>query len=82
MSSLPKAPIMSSLPRSAAIAAQATLGVALGVALGASWAVTARAESAPAKPVTQSQTAPVLRAGDLVRLRSGGPELTVKGAAQ
>jgi uncharacterized protein YodC (DUF2158 family) len=40
--------------------------------------VTARAESAPATAVTQSQTAPVLRAGDLVRLRSGGPELTVK----
>jgi hypothetical protein len=73
MSSLPKVLVMLSLPRSAAIAA-----ATLGVALAASWAVTARAESAPAKPVTQSQTAPVLRAGDLVRLRSGGPELTVK----
>jgi uncharacterized protein YodC (DUF2158 family) len=73
---------MSSLPKSAAIAARAALGAALGASLAASlaasWAATARAESAPAKPVTQSQSAPVLRAGDLVRLRSGGPELTVK----
>ena len=56
------------------IAVQATVGVALG----ASWVVTALAEIAPANPVTQSQTTPVLRTGDLVRLRSGGPALTVK----
>jgi len=65
---------MLNLPKLAAIALQA----AVVVALGGSWAVTALAEVAPAKPVTQSQTAPVLRAGDLVRLRSGGPALTVK----
>jgi uncharacterized protein YodC (DUF2158 family) len=74
MLNLPKVPIMSNLPKLAVIAVQALVGVALG----ASWAVTALAESAPANPVTQSQTTPVLRAGDLVRLRSGGPALTVK----
>jgi uncharacterized protein YodC (DUF2158 family) len=65
---------MLNLPKLAVIAVQA----AVGLALGASWAVTALAEIAPANPVTQSQTTPVLRAGDLVRLRSGGPALTVK----
>jgi uncharacterized protein YodC (DUF2158 family) len=65
---------MLNLPKLAVIAVQATVGVALG----ASWAATALAESAPANPVTQSQTTPVLRGGDLVRLRSGGPALTVK----
>lgn len=74
MLNLPKVPIMLNLPKLAVIAVQATVGVALG----ASWAVTALAEIAPANPVTQSQTTPVLRGGDLVRLRSGGPALTVK----
>jgi uncharacterized protein YodC (DUF2158 family) len=74
MLNLPKVPIMLNLPKLAVIVVQATVGVALG----ASWAVTALAESAPANPVTQSQTTPVLREGDLVRLRSGGPALTVK----
>ena len=74
MLNLPKVPIMLNLPKLAVIAVQATVGIALG----ASWAVTALAETAPANPVTQSQTTPVLRGGDLVRLRSGGPALTVK----
>jgi len=74
MLNLPKVPIMLSLPKLAVIAVQATVGVALG----ASWVVTALAETAPANPVTQSQTVAVLREGDLVRLRSGGPPLTVK----
>jgi uncharacterized protein YodC (DUF2158 family) len=65
---------MLNLRKLAVIAVQATVGVALG----ASWGLTALAEIAPANPVTQSQTTPVLRAGDLVRLRSGGPALTVK----
>src|SRR5262245_28119712 len=65
---------MLNLPKLAAIALQA----AVGVALGGSGAVTALAQIAPANAVTQSQSTPLLRAGDLVRLRSGGPALNVK----
>jgi uncharacterized protein YodC (DUF2158 family) len=65
---------MLKLPKRAVIAIQATLGIALS----APWAVPALA--APANTATQSQTTPLLHEGDLVRLRSGGPEMTVKSA--
>jgi hypothetical protein len=60
------------LPKPAAIAIQATLGIALS----ATWAFPALA--APASTETRSQTTPRLHEGDLVQLRSGGPALTVK----
>ena len=72
---------MLKLPKPGAIAMQATLGIALS----APWAVSALAApakvsalAAPANTATPSQTTPRLQEGDLVRLRSGGPEMTVK----
>jgi uncharacterized protein YodC (DUF2158 family) len=66
---------MLKLPKPAAIAIQATLGIALS----APWAVPVLAEAAaPANTATQSPTNPFLHRGDLVRLRSGGPPMTVK----
>ena len=65
---------MLKLPKPAAIAIQATLGIALS----ALWAVSALADAASANTATKSQTTPPLQGGDLVQLRSGGPALTVK----
>jgi uncharacterized protein YodC (DUF2158 family) len=65
---------MLKLPKWAVIAIKATLGIALS----APWAVPALAGAAPANTARQSHTTPLLHRGDLVRLRSGGPVLTVK----
>jgi uncharacterized protein YodC (DUF2158 family) len=66
---------MLKLTKPVAIAIQASLWVAFS----APSAVTALAQGAPANAATQSQATPALRGGDLVRLRSGGPVMTVKG---
>jgi len=62
------------LPKPVAMAIQATLGVALS----APWVVPALADAASANTATQGQATPLLHEGDVVRLRSGGPPLTVK----
>jgi uncharacterized protein YodC (DUF2158 family) len=70
-------PTLFKLPKPVAMAIQATLGVALS----APWVVPAFADAEPANTATQSQTTPLLHEGDVVRLRSGGPPLTVKSVA-
>ena len=66
---------MLTFTKRSSIAIAATLGIALGMSLS----ISAFADADPPKPVTQSLAAAMLRAGDLVRVRSGGPLMTVTG---
>jgi uncharacterized protein YodC (DUF2158 family) len=64
---------MLTFTKRSSIAIAATLGIALSTSLS----FAARADTDAPKPATQSFAAAQLRIGDLVRVRSGGPLMTV-----
>lgn len=62
-----------------AFAKRRSVAIALGGALSLSLSVPAFSDSAPSNTATQNGTGLTLRGGDLVRLRSGSPLMTVDG---
>jgi uncharacterized protein YodC (DUF2158 family) len=66
---------MSAFTKQVSIAIAVTLGIALSIPLS----IPAFSESAPVNTAMQSAAPPPLRTGDLVRVRSGGPLMTVTG---
>jgi uncharacterized protein YodC (DUF2158 family) len=64
---------MSAFTKQISIAIAVTLGIALSIPLS----IPAFSESPPVDTAMQSAVLPPLRTGDLVRVRSGGPLMTI-----